>query len=170
MKLYTTLLLILLLSAAAFGQNKIATTDDGERVILKPNNTWEYAVKEKIVDSSALTIGWRLISETKDNVGYYYQPQTVKTNYSSSKSFWMRVVPMYPRSFVKQNKFPPQTVYYHAFVTLDCTSERYSIEQVVLYDSKGEIINSNRSWGSVFYEKSIPGTVGQRWLNEICSN
>ena len=53
-KLFT--LCFIVLSSFAFSQNKIATTENGKRVLLRDNNTWEYIdsnelSKEKSPDS-----------------------------------------------------------------------------------------------------------------------
>ncbi len=45
MKNLITLLFIVLFSLSIFGQNKTATTEDGKKVILKPDKTWDF-VKE----------------------------------------------------------------------------------------------------------------------------
>lgn len=56
---------LLLASALIFAQNKKATTEDGKKVILKSDNTWEYADIEakKLQISAAITSDCNLGSD-----------------------------------------------------------------------------------------------------------
>lgn len=49
------LLSLILLSTSSFSQDMKATTEDGKKVILKPNRTWEYTeMKSEIKNSCAV--------------------------------------------------------------------------------------------------------------------
>jgi hypothetical protein len=162
------LILILILALSVFSQ-KIATTEDGETVILKPNKTWEYAVKNK--PAKNLIYGWSVLTKTEDTpegITFYFQPEKVKTNSIDQKTTWIRSIPMYPAVFIKKNKLPVNLAYILQFLTVDCDSERYSIESTVFYDKKDEIIKTSKYWGSAFYNKPIPGTIAESFVNKLC--
>lgn len=155
---------------AAYGQNIIATTDDGEKVILKPNKTWEYAVKEKPAPID-ITKNWDFIVEAKDDIlgaRYYFQSSKVKTDSIGRKETWLRIIPKNPAQFNKKNKIPLKTAYVQQFLSIDCESERYSTESAVFYDQKDDILGSNRFWNAVGFEKVIPNTISQGWKNALC--
>lgn len=68
-----TIIFILIFSFAVVGQNIIATTDGGEKVILKPDKTWEYAVKPKTV------------AQTNDRQGFDNAFEFAKNNFDKIK-------------------------------------------------------------------------------------
>tara|TARA_R110002124_G_scaffold283446_2_gene459451 strand:+ start:373 stop:786 length:414 start_codon:yes stop_codon:yes gene_type:complete len=45
---------LLLITTLSFAQSKIATTEDGKKVILKDDNTWEYAKSETKFENSCV--------------------------------------------------------------------------------------------------------------------
>ena len=48
---------LLLVSTLSFSQNKTATTEDGKKVILKSDKTWEYDTKSVTVSESNCNLG-----------------------------------------------------------------------------------------------------------------
>jgi hypothetical protein len=57
---------LLLASTLTFAQNKTATTDDGKKVILKSDKTWEYDTKSPTVSENDCNLGADFV-ETKTN-------------------------------------------------------------------------------------------------------
>lgn len=168
----STTITILLLSFTIFGQIIVATTDDGEQVILKPNKTWEYAVKTKsITNTNSFTFGWKMLVETSDKpdgLTYYYQPSQVKTGLLDDKETWIRIIPKNATVFNKKYKSPLNTAFFHQFLTINCRNERYSLESTVFYNNKEKIISTNRFWNSAAYERIIPGTISESWMKGLC--
>lgn len=170
MKFIFTFILTFALSSIISGQNIIATTENGDTVILKPNKTWEYALKTKAVATS-LTEGWTFMTEAKaDTYGerFYYQPQNVQTDILGGKKTWLRVIPKVPAKYNRKYKIPTKTAYVQHFLSVDCKYERYTLEQAVFYDASGAILGSNRFWNAVRFEKIVPDTVADVWKKELC--
>jgi hypothetical protein len=165
-----TTIFILVLGSVIFGQNIIATTENGDTVILKPNKTWEYAVKTKPAATS-LTEGWAFITEARDDIygaRYYYQPRNVKTDILGQKETWLRIIPKVPEKYNRKYKLPLKTSYIKQFLSMDCRNERYSLEQAVFYNAEGDILGSNRFWNGAGFEKIVPNTVTEVWKKELC--
>lgn len=171
MKSINILIILLFLTFSVFGQNIVATTDNGEKIILKPDKTWEYAVKQNDFNLPVKMDGWVLMAEAKDKIlgsRYYYQPEKVKTNVLDAKETWIRLAPINPVKFNAKYKLPVKTVFIQQFLSLDCRSERYSLESAVFYDKDGNILKSDRFWNSVGYEKIIPNTISSVIQKSLC--
>lgn len=81
----TLLLFIIILSTVTYAQNKYDTTTAGERVLLKPDRTWEYVLTSQPTTSTATQVNQ--LSSGNSSKSSTQKTNTVPAKRSTSRNY-----------------------------------------------------------------------------------
>lgn len=183
------IILLSILTVAAYTQNIEATTKDGREVVLRKNGTWKF-LKTTPVDKpikippppsyalptpeeTAAIRGWFSIASTKDTISgftVYYKLGSLKTDILDNVSGWLRYIPFKPAVFIKKNKFPAKLSYFLQYTSANCNDRRLSKESTVFYDAQENVLKTPYSFFFRSYgEPVVPNSVDEVIWIKMCN-
>jgi hypothetical protein len=181
-----TLILTLILVSSAYGQNIEATTDDGKKVILKPDKTWTFKTESQVSEQKPLTklpvpfVGDSLVKVTEFSENL---KNIEKTEFENEEEYKNRLRTLLEQTTFDNKKlneivfvFKPQTRYNaddqsFSFSTIFLEIEDTSLSRERKYGSYGiDLMGERSSYGFLRLYKDFEVKMLPKKAQEVKEN
>lgn len=111
---------------------------------------------------------WKPVASTassKNRTRWYFKDFRVKRD---DVEVWLKVVPSNPAEDARRRPQIRGFHYFLQFTVLHCDDRRYSVESLIFYNRRGDLIFSSASWDRIYRNPINPESVNEILLEYFC--